>query len=99
MLGFWAHDVAYFLAGALTIEDRRAHERELIRHYVAELRKAGGELDEDVAWWEYRRHVLYAFCWFGCPPEWVPEAMNCLYTERAVAAVTDLDSVACWASQ
>jgi len=96
MLGFWAHDVAYFLAGALTVEDRRAHERELIRHYVAELNHAGGRLEEPEAWLEYRRHALYAFCWFGCPPEWVPEEMNCLYTERAVAAVRDLDSLACW---
>jgi Phosphotransferase enzyme family len=96
MLGFWAHDVAYFLAGALTIADRRNHERGLIRHYVAELREAGGQLDEEQAWWEYRKHALYAFCWFGCPPEWVPEEMACLYTERAVAAVTDLDSLTCW---
>ncbi len=96
MLGFWAHDVSYFLAGALTIEDRRANERELIRHYIAELKRAGGHLEEADAWWEYRRHALYAFCWFGCPPEWVPEEMNCLYTERAVAAVTDLNSLACY---
>jgi hypothetical protein len=96
MLGFWAHDVAYFLAGALTIDDRRAHERNLIGHYVAELNAAGGQLEEAEAWWEYRKHALYALCWVGCPPEWVPEEMNCLYTERAVAAITDLDSLACY---
>jgi Phosphotransferase enzyme family len=96
MLGFWAHDVSYFLTAALTIEDRRAHERDLIAHYVSALNEAGGTLDFDTAWWEYRRHALYTFCWFPCNPEWQPEEVTATNTERAVAAMMDLDTLGCW---
>lgn len=96
MLGFWAHDVSYFLTAALTIEDRRAHERDLIAHYVKELTAAGGALDEATAWWEYRRHALYTYCWFPCNPEWQPEEVTATNTERAVAAMIDLDTLGCW---
>ncbi len=98
MSGFWAHDVAYFLTAGLTVADRRAHERELINHYVVELNAAGGELDFATAWWEYRRHALYGFCWFGCNPEWQPEAVAAGNTERVVAAMQDLDTLGCWAA-
>ena len=97
MTGFWAHDVSYFLTAAMTIDERRRHERELINHYVAELNRAGGTLDEATAWWEYRRHALYTFCWFPCYPEWLPEEVSANNTERAVAAMVDLDTLACWA--
>ena len=40
--GNWAQDVAYHLATVLSIEDRRAHERELLGHYLAELAAHGG---------------------------------------------------------
>ena len=96
MFGHWAHDVAYFLTCALSIADRRAHERDLIKHYAAELRQAGGVLDDAQAWHEYRRHALYAFCWFPCRPEWQPEAVIYANTERAVAAIADLDTLSCW---
>ncbi|MET0986348.1 MAG: phosphotransferase [Steroidobacteraceae bacterium] len=96
MAGFWAHDVSYFLTAALTIDDRRRHERDLINHYVAELTQAGGKLDEATAWLEYRRHALYTFCWFPCYPEWQPEEVTASNTERAVVAMADLDTMACW---
>lgn len=37
-----AHDVTYFMTGALTIEDRRQYERELFGFYLEELFRAGG---------------------------------------------------------
>lgn len=36
------HDVTYFMTGALTVEERRAHERELFGFYLLELHRAGG---------------------------------------------------------
>jgi hypothetical protein len=98
MTGFWAHDVGYFLTAALTVEDRRQHERALISLYVDELRAAGGKLDLKSAWWEYRRHALYSFCWFPCNPEWQPEDVVRENTARAITAIHDLDTLACWES-
>lgn len=96
MLGHWAHDVAYFLAAAMTVEDRRKHEKELIEHYRLELNRAGGTLSAQAAWEEYRRHVLYAFCWFPCNPEWQPEEVAATNAERAIAAILDLDALSFW---
>jgi aminoglycoside phosphotransferase (APT) family kinase protein len=96
MLGFWAHDVAYFLTAGMTVEDRREHERSLIRDYVIELNRAGGVLDQDEAWEEYRRHALYNFCWFPCHPDWQPEAIISANTARAVAAIEDLGTLSLW---
>jgi hypothetical protein len=41
--GPWYLDVGYHIASALTVADRRAHEADLVRHYLAELRAAGIE--------------------------------------------------------
>jgi hypothetical protein len=32
--GSWAHDVGYFMVSALSVDDRRTHERELLHAYV-----------------------------------------------------------------
>ena len=39
--GHWSVDVAYHLGTVLSIEDRRAHEVELLEHYLAELAAHG----------------------------------------------------------
>ncbi len=96
MLGHWAHDVGYFLAAAMTIADRRAHERDLIEHYRKALNAAGGSLSAEAAWNDYRRHALYAFCWFPCNPEWQPEEVAATNAERAIATILDLDTLAFW---
>jgi hypothetical protein len=46
--GAWVHDVAYFVISALSVADRRAHERDLIATYRAAL---GRELPD--AWASY----------------------------------------------
>jgi hypothetical protein len=55
-------DVGYFMSGSLPIELRRAHERELIGLWHAELVANGvtGYSVED-AWEDYRRGVLYVW--------------------------------------
>lgn len=60
--GGWAADFAYALTSALTIEDRRRWENELLVHYLGALQAAGGpRLDTDDAWLAYRQHTLYPF--------------------------------------
>ncbi|KAF4419918.1 aminoglycoside phosphotransferase [Fusarium acutatum] len=36
------HDVAYFIGGSLSIQDRRAHETDLLQSYLSALKHAGG---------------------------------------------------------
>ncbi len=60
--GHWATDVSYHLATSLAVDDRRAHEEELLRGYLEELGHAGvappawGE-----AWEHYRRHFPWGY--------------------------------------
>jgi hypothetical protein len=50
------HDVAYFLGGGLTVEDRRACERDLLREYHSRLLvERGAGMDAEHCWREYRR--------------------------------------------
>ncbi len=52
-------DVAYFVGGGLTVDDRRAHERELVELYRSELAANGVDLDADACWDLYRRYALH----------------------------------------
>jgi aminoglycoside phosphotransferase (APT) family kinase protein len=53
--GSWSHDVAYFVAGSLDPAARRAHEADLVRHYLGRLHDAGVEPPGwDEAWARYR---------------------------------------------
>ncbi|KAI1465581.1 kinase-like domain-containing protein [Daldinia caldariorum] len=71
-IGSAFHDVAYFIGGALSIEDRRTHEYEILDHYLATLEKLGGpkfsRKEEDVLQ-EYRKSFLAGIGWIMCPYE------------------------------
>lgn len=55
------HDLAYFVVGALTVEDRRKHEFELLEHYLSALGNFGGPrlsvTDEEVLT-EYKKNMM-----------------------------------------
>jgi aminoglycoside phosphotransferase (APT) family kinase protein len=60
--GNWATDIAYHLATVLAIDDRRAHEAELLRHYLAELDVLGAPAPTwDDAWDLYTRSFSYGY--------------------------------------
>ena len=68
-IAHWGIDVAYFITGSLTVADRRAHERELLRRYLDGLARQGGPaLDWEPAWEEYGRHQLQGLLWGMLPP-------------------------------
>lgn len=94
-IAHWAHDVAYFTAGALSVADRRAHERDLLQHYLGKLRDFGvaDVPDDATAWLAYRTMVLHGIGWVMCPPEMQPEENCAIMTERFSTAVVDHDSV------
>jgi hypothetical protein len=92
--GIWVTDVAYFTGGALTTEDRRAHERDLLRHYLAELAARGGpDLGFDTAWTAYRQRMFHGFMNILTPPDASQtEEYNATMGGRFAAAITDLNS-------
>ena len=55
------HDVSYIIATALSIGDRRLHERELLEHYLDALAQAGAGNPPgfDESWTEYRRSQIW----------------------------------------
>jgi hypothetical protein len=78
--GYWAHDVNYLIVTALDVEQRRAHEADLVRYYLEQLRANGVTLLPawDEAWLEYRRGILWSFYvgWLTTPITNYGEAIN-----------------------
>jgi Phosphotransferase enzyme family len=101
-VGGWAKDVAYAIAAALSVEDRRAWERDLVAYYVEILRQHGvTSLDFDQAWLSYRQQTFHAlFFWlytigYGpLQPKMQPDNVCLENIERMARAVVDLDSLA-----
>lgn len=89
--GHWAREVCYFMAGALSPEDRRAHEETLLREYLDALGTAGADPVPpwDEAWLTYRRHFLHGLLWFLCPTQMQPEDIINANVARFGAAATD----------
>jgi aminoglycoside phosphotransferase (APT) family kinase protein len=60
--GHWSQDVAYHLSTAISIDDRRAHERDLLQHYLDELAAHGAPAPAfEEAWDLYRRSFSYGY--------------------------------------
>lgn len=94
--GFCMQDVSYAIVTALGIDQRRAHERELITFY-RECLIAEGVMTPpsmDMLWLEHRRAMLWAFYlgWLPCPTENYGWELTVLALQRTSAAALDLDS-------
>jgi hypothetical protein len=94
--GSWSHDVSYFLTSALSIDDRRIHERELITRYTERLR-AGGitDLGAGQAWEAHRRAQAYGLpCWTATAgyADYQQDDLAVTTAERFAAAYADLDT-------
>lgn len=92
--GSWAHDVGYFIGSALTVEDRRSSERDLLARYLDGLGPVAPPFDE--AWTRYRGTPGYGLNIFlqtlalGGGYQTDPVSLACI--ERFGAAFEDLDS-------
>ncbi|KAI0200615.1 kinase-like domain-containing protein [Astrocystis sublimbata] len=91
-IGSAFHDLSYFIGGALTVEDRRAHEWEIVDHYLATLKKCGvrdnlKSTDEDLRN-EYRKSFLAGVGWIMCPYTMQPR--DCVHP-MAMRYATALD--------
>lgn len=90
----WAFDVSYFIAGALTVVDRRTHERSLLEHYLQRLAAHGGPtLERDEAWLDYRRNHLNGLIWTTLPATMQPAEYVHAMGERYAAAIIDHDTL------
>lgn len=90
----WAFDISYFIVGALTIDDRRANERDLLYRYFDKLAEYGGPvLDRHEAWLDYRRHHLPGLVWTTLPPSMQSADNVQAMGSRYVAAILDHDTL------
>jgi aminoglycoside phosphotransferase (APT) family kinase protein len=91
--GYWMHDVPYFLIGALDLPDRRACERDLLRHYLARREALGAKMPSvDEVWDDYRRAVIFGFItWLGNEDVWQLPETNLAQCVRFSVAMIDHD--------
>jgi aminoglycoside phosphotransferase (APT) family kinase protein len=93
-------DVAYWLGTSMRVEDRRAHERDLVRHYHSALCAHGVvDYDAEQCWSDYRLHAIHGLQVgiFGLGAVKRTERgdrMWKVWIERTAAQVRDLDSYA-----
>jgi len=99
--GHWSRDVAYTIATALTVNQRRLWEQELLRHYLDAFAAAGGEVVAfDDAWLNYRQQILTTLAWWtmtltplGDVPDMQPRDITLEFIRRIAAAMDDLDTL------
>ncbi|RMJ06676.1 hypothetical protein CDV36_013724 [Fusarium kuroshium] len=88
------HDVTYFIAGSLFIDDRRENEGELFQHYLDTLHQKGGpRFSQEELWEEYRKHTLHGFIWSLALSEMQPRELVDSMARRYCAAIMDLKTL------
>jgi len=99
--GHWGRDLAYTISTALTPENRRLWEQDLVRLYLDELKAAGGPSVSFADGWEiYRQQLMSALTWWTVtltPPEGLPDMQprdtTLEFIRRIATAIDDLDSL------
>lgn len=92
--GHWSLDIAYHMAAALDIEDRRANERELLAWYLDRLGSHGGEPPEFAdAFDQYRAAFPYGLLLWGVTRRVEPEIVR-RFVKRLGTAAADHGSFA-----
>lgn len=94
--GHWSRDLVYTLTTSLTVENRRAWERDLFARYIAQMAARGVTLDPEAGFVEYRRALLTALAFWTMTlkpaegmPDMQPPATSMVFIERLAAAVAD----------
>jgi Phosphotransferase enzyme family len=95
--GNWSLDLGYFLQGALTIEDRRRGERELLQEYRGALElPADAKPSADAVWLRYRASVAHGLAiWMATlsgGDAWQRAEICLALAQRYAAAFIDLDT-------
>jgi aminoglycoside phosphotransferase (APT) family kinase protein len=95
--GNFALDLGYFLQGALTIEDRRGSERDLVKEYRDALSLPADDLPSaDEVWLRYRASVAHGLAiWIATlsgGDAWQGAEICLALAQRYAAAFVDLDT-------
>ncbi|MBV2149105.1 DUF1679 domain-containing protein [Sphingobium sp. AS12] len=86
--GHWSVDVAYHIAAALDIEDRRSSERELLLYYLERLATHGGDaVPFDAAWRYYCEALPYGLMMWGITQRVEPAIVNRFVTRLGTAVM------------
>ncbi len=101
MKGNWARDFAYAVSGTLSVENRRAWERDLLRLYLDCVHAAGGErLSFDEGLLRYRQQLFQGLlmwtptlCHSPLLPDMQPERVSIEMIRRTTTAIDDLDAL------
>lgn len=95
--GNWIQDVGYFLIGALSVEDRRQHERALLEQYRDALQLPAADLPSwDETWARYRQSPAYGLAiWLSTlgTDGWQRHEISRALAERYAAAFEDLETL------
>ena len=100
-IGHWGRDLAYTIGTALTVENRRLWEVDLIKLYLSELADAGGQPARFEETWDiYREQMLPALAWWTITlnpapgmPDMQPMDTTVEFVRRLGTAVDDLISL------
>jgi Ser/Thr protein kinase RdoA (MazF antagonist) len=95
--GNWSLDLGYFLQGALTIEDRRRAERQLLDEYRGALQLPADEMPTaDEVWLRYRASVAHGLAiWMATlsgGDAWQRPDICLAFAQRYSAAFIDLET-------
>jgi aminoglycoside phosphotransferase (APT) family kinase protein len=101
--GHWSKDFAYVVTAALTPDNRRAWERDLLRRYLDRFAELSGvKLDFDQSFLWYRQQIIFALLLWTPTlthspffPNMQPKTMSLTMIERMSTAMADLDSLRC----
>jgi Phosphotransferase enzyme family len=99
--GHWARDVCYTISSALTVENRRAWETDLLRLYLGEMAAQGGpKVSFEEAWLNYRQQLMTALTWWTITlaptddiPDMQPRDITLEMVRRIGTAVDDCGSL------
>jgi thiamine kinase-like enzyme len=99
--GHWSRDVAYTLATALTIDNRRAWEHDLLDYYFEHLERAAGRtLPCDGMFDAYRQQLMTVLAFWTITinpapgmPDMQPRDSTLEYLNRISTAIDDLDTL------
>jgi len=93
--GPYIWDVTYFLTGALTPEDRRSAERDLLQMYLDELRSHGADdvPDFDTTFLAHRQHMMHGYLNILTPTQMQPDRFAVAMGRRFATAMEDLDTL------
>ena len=87
------HDIVYHVTAMLTVQDRRAHEMEILDHYLEVLHKLGGPRfdrhEDGEVMVEYRRSFMTNVIWLICPDGLQSKERVAELCRRTVAAWGD----------